>query len=188
MHRKRIVMSGVVGLLAFGGVGVLSGHLFAQVSPPTGPTLTVIPRGVIVSWYGPINQIPGGWLLCDGTQGTPDLRDRFIVGAGAAFPVHQDDPSPEHDHGVSGVAVPQHVHQLSTRVAAPVRWNNDHHLGVTTDHDNSRPWGDQYEKNRYGVAEEFLTTTESGAAAAEGRTDGAAALPPYHALAFIMKK
>ena len=38
-------------------------------------------RGVIVMWSGPIADVPAGWFLCDGTQGTPDLRDRFIVGA-----------------------------------------------------------------------------------------------------------
>lgn len=40
-----------------------------------------IPRGVIVLWSGAIISIPGGWALCDGTGGTPDLRDKFIVGA-----------------------------------------------------------------------------------------------------------
>ena len=38
-------------------------------------------RGLIVMWSGAIAEIPPGWALCDGTQGTPDLRDRFIVGA-----------------------------------------------------------------------------------------------------------
>src|SRR5690349_11660620 len=38
-------------------------------------------RGLIVMWSGSIRDIPAGWGLCDGTLGTPDLRDRFIVGA-----------------------------------------------------------------------------------------------------------
>ena len=38
-------------------------------------------RGVIVLWSGAISVVPPGWGLCDGTQGTPDLRDRFVVGA-----------------------------------------------------------------------------------------------------------
>ncbi len=41
-----------------------------------------IPKGVIVMWYGKVDQVPRGWALCDGTNGTPDLRARFIVGAG----------------------------------------------------------------------------------------------------------
>ncbi len=40
-----------------------------------------VPKGVIVMWSGRIADIPPGWALCDGTNGTPDLRDRFIVGA-----------------------------------------------------------------------------------------------------------
>lgn len=40
-----------------------------------------IPTGVIVMWSGLIAEIPDGWALCDGGNGTPDLRDRFVVGA-----------------------------------------------------------------------------------------------------------
>src|SRR3990167_3705731 len=43
-----------------------------------------IPAGVIVLWSGLLANIPSGWALCDGTAGTPDLRDRFVVGAAAA--------------------------------------------------------------------------------------------------------
>ncbi|CAB5214315.1 hypothetical protein UFOVP190_52 [uncultured Caudovirales phage] len=43
----------------------------------------VVPNGIIVMWGGSALSIPTGWYLCDGTNGTPDLRDRFIVGAGA---------------------------------------------------------------------------------------------------------
>ncbi len=38
-------------------------------------------QGLICFWNGAIADIPAGWALCDGTQGTPDLRDRFVVGA-----------------------------------------------------------------------------------------------------------
>jgi hypothetical protein len=40
-----------------------------------------VPSGVIVMWSGTVATIPTGWFLCDGTNDTPDLRDRFIVGA-----------------------------------------------------------------------------------------------------------
>ena len=43
--------------------------------PPT------IPSGGIILWSGSISSIPSGWALCNGSDGTPDLRDRFIVGA-----------------------------------------------------------------------------------------------------------
>ena len=39
-----------------------------------------IPSGVIVMWSGSIANIPSGWALCDGSNGTPDLQGRFVVG------------------------------------------------------------------------------------------------------------
>ena len=50
---------------------------------PAGPTGSVgIPSGGIIMWSGSLVEIPLTWLLCNGTQGTPDLRDRFVMGAG----------------------------------------------------------------------------------------------------------
>ena len=47
-----------------------------------GPPATGIASGLIVMWAGRLADIPAGWLLCDGTSGTPDLRNRFVVGVG----------------------------------------------------------------------------------------------------------
>jgi hypothetical protein len=41
-----------------------------------------VPTGGIIMWSGTIATIPAGWALCDGSNGTPDLRNRFIAGAG----------------------------------------------------------------------------------------------------------
>jgi hypothetical protein len=41
-----------------------------------------VPDGTIVMWHGAIPTIPVGWFLCDGSNQTPDLRDRFVVGSG----------------------------------------------------------------------------------------------------------
>ena len=46
-----------------------------------------IPEGVILMWSGATTDVPSGFTLCDGTDGTPDLTDRFIVGAGGSFNV-----------------------------------------------------------------------------------------------------
>lgn len=54
---------GVSGSLTVGGVSNAS-----------------VPRGVIVMWSGDTNKIPDGWALCNGADGRPDLRGRFIVG------------------------------------------------------------------------------------------------------------
>jgi hypothetical protein len=47
-----------------------------------------LPAGTIILWNGALNAIPVGWVLCDGNNGTPNLRDRMIVGAGGAFAVN----------------------------------------------------------------------------------------------------
>ena len=44
---------------------------------------SAVPSGVILMWAGTLASIPAGWNLCDGTNGTPDLRDKFIKGAAA---------------------------------------------------------------------------------------------------------
>ena len=46
-----------------------------------------VPKGSIIPWYGDKANIPDGFALCDGTNGTPDLRNRFIVGAGDIYAV-----------------------------------------------------------------------------------------------------
>ena len=44
-----------------------------------------IPKGTILPWYGALGSIPSGFALCNGANGTPDLRDRFLVGAGYSY-------------------------------------------------------------------------------------------------------
>lgn len=47
----------------------------------------LVPAGVIAIWSGSIASIPAGWVICDGTNGTPNLRDMFVVGAGTTYAV-----------------------------------------------------------------------------------------------------
>jgi len=65
--------------------------------------------GLIAIWSGSIVDIPEGWYLCDGTNGTRDLRDQFIVGAGGMFNPHATGGSDAHGHTVS---IPAHSHVL----------------------------------------------------------------------------
>jgi len=45
------------------------------------------PSGGIILWSGAIDSLPDGWALCNGSKGTPDLRNRFVVGAGSTYAV-----------------------------------------------------------------------------------------------------
>lgn len=57
-----------------------------------------VPSGGIVIWSGAIVDIPNGFVLCDGNNGTPDLRNRFIVGAGDTYAVNASGGSSSHTH------------------------------------------------------------------------------------------
>ena len=92
---------------------------------------TEVPGGIICMWSGQVNNIPGGWALCDGQNGTPDLRDRFILGAGRKYGVGVTggeerhtlvvNEMPSHIHGVSGYTsssgLHTHTNTLSTNKA-----------------------------------------------------------------------
>jgi hypothetical protein len=60
-----------------------------------------IPSGGIIMWSGSIAEIPAGWALCDGTNGTPDLRDRFVLGAGSTYAVGDTGGAMTHTHTVN---------------------------------------------------------------------------------------
>lgn len=57
-----------------------------------------LPVGIIALWRGSIATIPTGWNLCDGTNGTPDLRDLFILGAGSTYNPGDTGGSATHTH------------------------------------------------------------------------------------------
>ncbi len=59
----------------------ISGLVVGSTVPAPGSQNNSLPIGSILIWSGTVASIPTGWQLCDGTNGTPDLRDRFVVGA-----------------------------------------------------------------------------------------------------------
>jgi hypothetical protein len=58
----------------------------------------MVPKGLVALWSGNAATIPAGWALCDGTVGTPDLRDRFVVGAGSTYVVGDTGGATNHTH------------------------------------------------------------------------------------------
>jgi len=62
----------------------------------------MIPRGIILVWSGAIIDIPAGWILCDGNGGSPDLRNKFLVGAGDTYCPGDQGGSFTHDHTFTG--------------------------------------------------------------------------------------
>ena len=72
---------------------------------------SVIPAGVILMWGGSTIGIPAGWQLCDGSNGTPDLRNQFIVGAGNAYGVGTTGGATTANLSISNI--PSHNHTVS---------------------------------------------------------------------------
>ena len=154
---------------------------------PTGTPLTgSVPSGGIIMWSGAVAAIPGGWFLCDGNNGTPNLQDRFIVGAGSTY-------SPDATGGSATAALPSHTHGVSGTTAT----GSANHTHAATSGSFSITGGATF---AYGGAGASLGTSgatgASGAAhthtfsvtsAAAGVTPTNLNLPPYYALAYIMK-
>ena len=83
-----------------------------------------VPSGVIVLWSGAANAIPNGWYLCDGNNGTPNLTDRFVVGAGSAYGVgatggSKDATLVSHSHTINN-----HVHGFSANTGGQSTTHN----------------------------------------------------------------
>lgn len=75
----------------------------------------LVPRGIVSMWSGSVANIPSGWALCNGLLGTPDLRDRFILGAGGATPPYGFGGALTDTATTSAVAA--HSHGQATGVA-----------------------------------------------------------------------
>lgn len=66
-------------------------------------------KGMIIEWYGAIVDIPSGFALCDGNNGTPDLRNRMVIGAGDTYAVGASGGTLTHTHTVNQAA---HTHTI----------------------------------------------------------------------------
>jgi hypothetical protein len=157
-----------------------------------------MPTGAIILWSGAVASIPTGWALCDGTSGTPDLRNRFVYGAGgsgyltpgatggASSAISSGDGSHNHSgatgaHQLTVAEMPSHAHAFTVTAL------NADSLGVGA--------------LTGGTANTAGDGSFSGTTAAQGGdqahthtlgTDGAhshsvATIPPYMALCYLMK-
>lgn len=70
-----------------------------------------VPSGVVVMWSGAADAIPGGWTLCDGTSGTPDLRGRFVLGGGGTY--DPGDAGGSEEVTLTSDQIPKHYHKMS---------------------------------------------------------------------------
>jgi len=107
--------SRLLGVLAL--ATILVGSIFGYVALQS---LSGATSGTIAIWSGTTSNIPAGWLLCDGSNGTPDLRSRFIRGApagseagatgGSNNHIHTEQPAgTAHTHALQSAGAHQHT-------------------------------------------------------------------------------
>lgn len=165
------------------GAGGASTGAFTSLTV-NGVTNAHVPSGVIVMWSGTVATIPTGWRLCDGSNGTPDLRDRFIIGA------RQDNAGVANTNvtgaltqtgGSKDAIVVAHTHTMQSAGAHAHTYSEAINTGAhPTGSGRFDPTGTQ-----------TATTSTAGAHThtidSTGSSGDNANLPPYYALAFIMK-
>ena len=118
-----------------------------------------VPAGGIIMWSGATNAIPSGWALCDGQNGTPNLQDKFIVGAGNTYAV-------DATGGSADATLVSHTHNLLYN-----HGSFGGSSGAVTPRSGNTP----------------VTPGISGRVSTEGSSATDANLPPYFALCYIMK-
>jgi hypothetical protein len=136
-------------------------------------TVDPFTTGMIIIWSGSLGSVPAGWALCDGTNSTPDLRNRFIIGAGSTYAVGATGGSADaivvsHTHTAT-VTDPGHVHGQGVNPATSPGYGTVVGGGGATSNTSSAVTG--------------ISVTNASA----GTSGTNANLPPYYALAYIMK-
>lgn len=197
-------------LLSIDNDGVVHKRSASNIVSATG---NGVPCGVIAMWSGSVNDIPAGWLLCDGSQGTPDLRGRFIAG----YKPGDGEYSPiGHLQGENRVtltpaetAIRSHTHPIaqgytgSNYTQGSNEGSHDHQFQVQASREGNEYTGNKIRRteggNNDGEAQSFeFTTTSEGAhkhtIAAHSTQPPATAngtphenRPAYYVLAFIIK-
>ena len=125
------------------------------------------PKGIVVIWSGALANIPSGWALCDGDKGTPDLRGRFVMGVNPSDKKNDLTARPmgttggTETHILTVEQIPSHTHKILQEV------NNS----CTCGGGGCACGGLQYKAD----------SQETG----EGKPHPI--IPPYFALAYIMK-
>ena len=185
----------VTGSLTLDGSAGTSGQVIVSQGSGNTPTWgNAFVAGMIMMWSGTIATIPSGWLLCDGTSGTPDLRNKFIIGAnaddggaaktsvtGSATQTggSKDAIVVSHTHTAS-VTDPGHLHATKGTQSASNGLSESRPTNFGAG--NSLESDDSFNRNTK-TATTGITVSNS----TTGSSGTNANLPPYYALAFIQK-
>ena len=174
----------VTGAFQLDGTAGASGQVLLSAGGSTTPTWgNAFVAGMIMMWSGTIATIPSGWLLCNGSSGTPDLRDKFIIGAsadsGGAAKTNVT-ASYTQTGGTKDAIVVSHTH---TATVTDPGHNHTYAVGGVS--------GANFPVVSNGFGSNPSTSTATTGITVANSTEGSSGtnqnLPPYYALAFIMK-
>lgn len=189
---------------------ISSGGEFSTLMNST--TFYMVPRGAIIMWSGAIDSIPSGWKLCDGTNGTPNLSGRFIVGYNSSdsdynliantggekvhtltiqeMPIHShggtsDNQSRGHAHSGTTGLEGSHAHTYSTRLGY---YNADGDMGGYWGNEASATTSsDGNHSHAFTTGDISQGHTHTFSTGNMGGGQAHENRPPYFVLAFIMK-
>jgi microcystin-dependent protein len=143
-----------------------------------------VPSGGIIMWSGSIATIPTGWLLCNGSSGTPDLRNRFIIGAyldNAGVANTTITGANTQTGGSKDAIIVSHTHTITDPTHSHTQGGTALNIAsgnyVQTGNATQVP----YNSTNTNAASTGITINSAGSSGTNAN------LNPYYALAFIMK-
>jgi hypothetical protein len=142
-------------------------------------TAALVPAGMIMIWSGSVGSIPTGWTLCNGSNSTPDLRDKFIIGAGSTYAVGGTG-------GSANAVVVSHTHTATVTDSGHTHSLTAWHGAASPGQGGGADSGQRLSSNT-AVTSASSTTGITVANSTEGVSGNNANLPPYYALCYIMK-
>jgi hypothetical protein len=173
----------------------------------------LLPNGTIILWSGSVASIPAGWRLCDGGAGTPDLRDRFVIGAASSYLPGASGGTSTHNHNAATGGhtltigeIPSHGHTVNDpthghSINDPGHthgYNKPNASGFTYNSGSQdTPWrnsvsGDTTGSNTTGISINAngtgITINANGGGGAHNHSiSDSNHTPPFYALCYIMR-
>jgi len=146
---------------------------------------STLPQYCIIMYYG--TTAPNGWAICNGQNGTPDLRNKFIVSTGSSYSLSAQ--GGENSVSLSTSEMPSHDHDADASVSDP---GHSHQLKGGVDDSDSMPARVAPSDQNSNLRTDAMNDATTGISVSvdidnEGSGDAHENRPPYFALTFIMK-